>query len=113
MKLRQFSEKDVRGKKVLVRVDFNVPLKNGKVTDSTRILAHKETIATLLAWGAKVALSSHLGRPKGKKGSKCRLLAFCRSGKSVRRSHPFLRRLHRTNGSVSCRRNESDGAASS
>ena len=67
MKLRQFTEKDVRGKKVLVRVDFNVPLKNGKVTDTTRIVAHSETVLTLLEWGAKVALASHLGRPKGKK----------------------------------------------
>ena len=67
MKLRTFTESDIRGKKVLVRVDFNVPLKNGKVTDSTRILAHRETVAKLLGWGAKVALSSHLGRPKGKK----------------------------------------------
>lgn len=67
MKLRKFTENDVRGKKVLVRVDFNVPLKNGTVTDSTRILAHRETVAALLGWGAKVALSSHLGRPKGKK----------------------------------------------
>ncbi len=65
MKLRNFSEKDVRGKKVLVRVDFNVPLKNGKVTDTTRIRAHKATLTQLLEWGATVAMVSHLGRPKG------------------------------------------------
>ncbi len=66
MKLKTFKPSDVAGKKVLMRVDFNVPFKNGKVTDNARILAHTSTLKKLIDAGAKVALVSHFGRPKGK-----------------------------------------------
>ncbi len=65
---RRISEAgDLTGKTALVRVDFNVPMSNGLVTDDTRLKAAVETVQTLRTQGAKVALLAHFGRPKGER----------------------------------------------
>ncbi|HNC01257.1 MAG TPA: phosphoglycerate kinase, partial [Leptospiraceae bacterium] len=70
MNLPRIENVDVKGKRVFLRVDFNVPLENGKVSDKTRIEKTLPTIELLLNRGAKLIVASHLGRPDGKVDSR-------------------------------------------
>src|SRR5271167_1843806 len=65
-KFRTLDDIDVRGKTVLLRADLNVPVKDGKVTDATRLERLAPTIHELVAKGARVVVMSHFGRPKGR-----------------------------------------------
>ena len=67
MNIKTLDSVDVRGKRVLLRCDLNVPLKDGVITDDGRIKASLPTIKYLLAQGASVVITAHLGRPKGER----------------------------------------------
>ena len=64
--IKKMQDMDLKNKKVLVRVDYNVPLKDGKVDNAKRIVATEKTIKHLLANNCRIVLIAHLGRPKGK-----------------------------------------------
>jgi phosphoglycerate kinase len=90
--MRKLTIKDVelKGKRVFIRVDFNVPLENGRVTDDKRIVETLPTINYVIEQGGKAILASHLGRPKGKAVDKFRLNPVAKRlsellGKSVRK----------------------------
>lgn len=78
MEIRTLQDLDVRGKRVLVRVDYNVPIEGGKITDDTRVRATLPTIKALREAGARTVLVSHLGRPKGQVRDHLRLAPVAR-----------------------------------
>jgi phosphoglycerate kinase len=75
--LRTLDDLDVAGRTVLVRLDLNVPMQDGEVTDATRIERSVPTVKELLAKGAKVVILAHFGRPKGKRAPAMSLKPLC------------------------------------
>jgi 3-phosphoglycerate kinase len=85
---------DISGKRVFIRVDFNVPIKNGEIEDDTRIRGALPTITYAIERGAKVIVASHLGRPlKDKKKAEDKGLPFDISKYSLRPVYEYLRKL--------------------
>src|SRR4029079_10955080 len=66
MRFKTLDDADLSGKRALVRVDFNVPMEDGRVSDDTRLRAAKPTVDKLRAGGARTILIAHFDRPKGK-----------------------------------------------
>ena len=91
LKLKSVRDLDVTGKRVLVRVDYNVPLLNGKLEDDLRIRASLETLKYLLDQGCSLVLMSHLGRPKGADASLSLAPVATRLGELLGRPVKFAR----------------------
>jgi phosphoglycerate kinase len=94
MKKRTIKDVDIAGKRVFIRVDFNVPIKNGKIEDDTRIHGAMPTIEYAIAQGSKVIVASHLGRPlKDKKKAEEKGMPYDPAKYSLRPVYEYLRTL--------------------
>ena len=104
MRKKTIKDIDIAGKRVLIRVDFNVPIKNGKIEDDTRIHGAMATIEYAISQGSKVILASHLGRPlKDKKKADEKGMPYDAAKYSLRPVYEYLRTLpalQATSGSI-------------
>ncbi|HEY8560538.1 MAG TPA: phosphoglycerate kinase [Pyrinomonadaceae bacterium] len=94
MNKKTIKDIDIKGKRIFIRVDFNVPVKNGKIEDDTRILGALPTIRYAAEQGAKIILASHLGRPlKDKKKAEEKGMPYDPEKYSLRPVYEYLRAL--------------------
>ena len=79
LKKKTIDDLDLFGKRVLLRCDFNVPLKGGKITDENRIIKALPTIEKIIEKGGKLIICSHLGKPKGEPKKEFSLEVVCKA----------------------------------
>ena len=92
---RTLDDVDVKGKRVLLRVDLNVPMENGRVTDATRLERVAPTITEISGKGGKVILLAHFGRPKGRDAKEFAEAGRGRAVAGHQEAGRLCRRLHR------------------